>query len=197
MRSLTLIPTLCCSLTLLASLGCDLDSKSVGDPEPPAGSGTDTDSETDADTDATTGADTGMPEGPEAMCIAANLPADGHGWDSDLEDVACPQPPEGPPVECPDPIDTLEQECTDAGLPCDHETMITRDAALCIATEYGLAAGVEPWRGHLLYHHGVGGPVWVVTSTSVAVECMEQGDDLVIDAQTGGVLMEQQWMSVC
>lgn len=125
-----------------------------------------------------------------AACVADNHPSDGHGWQSD--EATCTQGPIDPsPSECPPATpQSVADECEAAGVSCNPDAFITRDAALCIARAEGLEEGLLPWTADLIYSERLERPAWGVTSTLEGAphSCYENSLTMVIDAETGEVL---------
>ncbi len=54
---------------------------------------------------------------------------------------------------------------TDKGSGCTASLFISQDAAVCVATGAGLAAGIAPWQVQIVYHYGDKVVYWQVRNT--------------------------------
>ncbi len=164
------------------AVGCDLESKSVGDP---SDSGPNSDTEVSPDPEV------------DPICYSDFLPADGFGWQSD---IGLPLPTNtGAQTEDgrPSVVATCQAE---GGMSCDIDTIITRESALCIAEDLGLPPGIGDITASLVYHHGHDRPVWNLSNllSSTPDGCEANGQAFTIDASTGAPLnIETEWNAFC
>jgi hypothetical protein len=134
-----------------------------------------------------------------AACVADNHPDDGHDWESDQGPCAS-GPPGSPPQECPPPTpQSVTDECTAAGVSCDPDAFITRDAALCVAEAEGLAEGLAAWTAELRFSARLERPIWSVANTTAGApnSCFQESTVMAIDAETGEVLEQSNLMVIC
>ena len=114
-------------------------------------------------------------------CADAYPASEGYGFESDESYGSSVQ-------------DALDR-CAEAGGTCAEEGLLTREAALCVAEEEGLAAGATAWKAGLTWREGEEQIVWNVSSTtdlSVNGGCSE-GEMLTLDAYTGDLVKDAEW----
>ncbi len=92
-----------------------------------------------------------------------------------------------------------QANCTqDGGSGCDATTFISQDAALCLAADANLAAGIKPWTAQLTYHHGVKLVRWNVQNTTYDHGPYDGigGDYLAFNAVSGALIDSGKWSAI-
>jgi hypothetical protein len=136
------------------------------------------------------------PIGPRQACIDDNASGDPEDYESD--DQSCAAEPGGGDEECPPygPTEVAE-ECEEDGNPCDADSIMTRQAAVCIAELDELAPGINEWRANLVYNYGFDRPIWSIDNTLTESDCSKDGEGIAVDAITGELLERYNWGADC
>lgn len=93
-----------------------------------------------------------------------------------------------------DDLAGLESEClADGGDDCSPGGFIEVDAAVCLATEAGLAAGIADLDAGLVYHHTHKTVTWNVSNLEHEETDGAGGSVIILSATTGEVLDELDW----
>jgi hypothetical protein len=87
-----------------------------------------------------------------------------------------------------------ERECDEDGSPCAGTIVVSRTAALCIASEEAGLTTLEGPYVELTYHYGFKRPIWnVFTVNSVTDDGARSGGSYAIDAASGELLGSSGW----
>ncbi len=95
-------------------------------------------------------------------------------------------------------LEALASACDLAGDPCPPETLISRDAALCLAAAEGLDEGLEGRRAYLVFQHVERAPLWIVQNLTDREDDPHSwsGESVSLDARTGEVVDRGYWLSI-
>ena len=130
-------------------------------------------------------------------CKSQYSPTKGYGYASDGPYATAPADDAGVPATPPDAVDLAVKSCAGSAdaAACDRESLMTRDAALCLAKASGLVAGISPWTATIVFHAKHRRIVWNVTATTASDSASGSsgGDVMTIDAINGAVLGTSQW----
>jgi len=110
-----------------------------------------------------------------------------------------PPPPAPEPVCEPPTPESIALECSTAGVTCDPDTFITREAAECVARLAGVEPGLEPWSVNLLFASDTLRPMWVIQNTThqEPSNCSAGGQSIRIDAVSGEAEPISGWAGIC
>ena len=77
--------------------------------------------------------------------------------------------------------------------------VIDRETAVQIAREAGLEEGIKAWDAYITWHHGFNAYVWVVSNTmyeSSSHGYEARGNSFIIDATSGEILQQGEWLTI-
>jgi hypothetical protein len=133
---------------------------------------------------------------PTPDCIVDNPATTDADFASDMWHTGCPvalgtattTPPCDPPT-----VADIEAQCAAEGAPCDGTITVGHDAALCLAEDDGLAAGLDGLHADLMFNSRFDVPIWAVSNVLTDSGGASSGESVTIDAATGDVLENSQW----
>jgi len=92
------------------------------------------------------------------------------------------------------PLTLILEECAvDNGQNCNSHSLISKEAAICIAKIVGPDRCVG-WQALLTYHFNLRRIVWIIENRTDKNAC-QKGSAFVIDATTGDILRHSGWDS--
>jgi hypothetical protein len=133
----------------------------------------------------------------------------GYGYESDVSSTSAPPPDDAgsaadagasdaaAEASSDTDLDEVVLECQQGGgTACDSTQFLTHQAALCVARQAGLAAGVAPVRAGLLFQVTFRRVAWNVENVlHDDGQGSQSGDSMLIDAVNGAVLQSGSWGS--
>lgn len=123
-------------------------------------------------------------------CIAENPPAQPFDVGS-TQGLALPaSEPGGTPIVLPPPTaEDIAGHCRDGGgSGCNARAFISKEAALCIGLDRGLAPGQRPWDVGLAYYQNHKRVGWGILTVKQSSSSGYSGESMVLDAISGAEL---------